>query len=80
MVTEGLNAEVGQVIAGIMFASFLTPDMALFIQCWNNPMPCLASFFDTMFGVKKLVNFIPAINFSTSAFEPSAGIEHNKLQ
>ena len=26
--TEGLNAEVGQVIAGYNFVSFLTPDMA----------------------------------------------------
>ena len=28
VVVEGSNAEVGQLIAGIKFASFLTPDMA----------------------------------------------------
>merc|ERR1719309_248466 len=36
-----------------------------------NPMPCLASLFDAMSGVKKLTNFLPAINYPTSAFEPS---------
>ena len=34
-------------------------------------MPCLASFFDAMSGVKKQPNFIPAINCPTSANEPS---------
>jgi len=34
-------------------------------------MPCLASFFDALSGVKKRSNFIPAITCQTSAFEPS---------
>jgi len=34
-------------------------------------MPCLASSFDAISSVKKLPNFVPAINCSTSAFEPS---------
>ena len=37
-------------------------------------MPCLASFFDAMSGVKKLPNFIPAINCPHSAFEPSTDL------
>ena len=41
------------------------------VQCYDNPMPCLASFFYAMSGVKKLLNFVPAINFPTSAYEPS---------
>jgi len=36
-----------------------------------NPMPCLASLFDAMSGVKKLPNFHAVINCPTSAFEPS---------
>jgi len=78
---EGSNAEVGQLIAGIIkFASFLTPYMASKNDetdiTSNKPssdwsMSCLASFFDAMSGVKKLSNFIPAINCPTSAFEPS---------
>merc|ERR1719369_350300 len=32
-------------------------------------MPCLASFFDAMSGVKNLVKFIPAINFTNLANE-----------
>jgi len=38
------------------------PDLASIIQCWDNPMPCLALFFDAMSGVKKLSNFMQAIN------------------
>ena len=34
-------------------------------------MPCLASFFDAMSGVKKLTNFIPVITYPTLANEPS---------
>jgi len=34
-------------------------------------MPCLASFFDAMSGVKKLPNSIASITRLTSAFEPS---------
>jgi len=34
-------------------------------------MPCLASFFDAMSGVKKLPDFNAAINCPHSAFEPS---------
>ena len=34
-------------------------------------MPCLASFFDAMSGVKKLAGFIPEINCPTSEFEPT---------
>jgi len=34
-------------------------------------MPCLASVFDAMSGVKKLPNFIPAITCPISAFEAS---------
>jgi len=34
-------------------------------------MPCLASFFDAMFGVKKLTNFNATINCPTKANEPS---------
>jgi len=34
-------------------------------------MPCLASFFDAMSGVKKLKNITPAITYPTSANEPS---------
>jgi len=41
------------------------------IPALNNPMPCLASFFDAMPGVKKLINFMHTINCPTSAFEPS---------
>merc|ERR1719309_683045 len=37
----------------------------------NDPMPCLASFFDAMSGVKKLTNFVPAITCPHSANEPS---------
>ena len=33
-------------------------------------MPCLASFFDAISGVKKLNTFTPAINCPTSANEP----------
>jgi len=40
-------------------------------------MPCLASFFDALFGVKKLANFVPAINYPTSAFEPSILTPHS---
>ena len=38
-------------------------------------MPCLASFFDAMSGVKKLVKFIPVINCPASAFEPSTELD-----
>ena len=34
-------------------------------------MPCLASFFDAVSGVKKLLNFLPVITCPTSAFEAS---------
>jgi len=75
---EGPNVEVGQVIAGTTFTSILTPDMASkMYQKWimaskmDNPMPCLASFFDAISGVKKLPNFVPVINCTTSANEPS---------
>ena len=34
-------------------------------------MPCMASFFDAMSGVKNLLNFIPAITCPISAFEAS---------
>ena len=34
-------------------------------------MPCLAQFFDTMSGVKKLTNIVPAINCPISANEAS---------
>jgi len=37
-------------------------------------MPCLASIFDAMSGVKKLPNLIPAINCPTSAFTPSIAL------
>jgi len=40
-------------------------------QCYDSPMPYLASFFDAMSGVKKLTNTIPGINRPHSAFEPS---------
>ena len=35
-------------------------------------MPCLASFFDAMSGVKKLTNFMHAITCPTSAHESSS--------
>jgi len=35
-------------------------------------MPCLASFFDAMSGVKKLTNFMHSITYQTSAYKPSA--------
>jgi len=34
-------------------------------------MLCLSTFFDAMFGVKKLTTFIPVITCPTSAYEPS---------
>ena len=34
-------------------------------------MPCVASFFDTIFGVKKLQNFKTAITYTGSACYPS---------
>jgi len=37
----------------------------------NKSMPCLASFFDAMSGVKNQSNFVPVINCSTSANKPS---------
>jgi len=43
-------------------------------------MPCLASFFDAMSGVKKLPNFVPAISYPTSAFEPSNMLEQYSMQ
>jgi len=49
------------------------PFIALINQCCDNPMPCLASFFDAMSGVKKLTNFSAAINCKSSADEPSNG-------
>jgi len=68
------------VIAGMKFTTFLTPDMAskndarhgigVFLAL-NKSMPCLASFFDAMSGVKKLPNFVPAINCTSSANELS---------
>jgi len=30
------------------------------VRNWDNPMPCLASFFETMSGVKKWPNYVPA--------------------
>jgi len=54
---EGGNAEVGQVMVGTKFGSFLTPDMA--------------SKNDAMFGFKRLADFIPVINCTTLAFPPS---------
>ena len=58
----GAYAEVGQLIASIKFVSFLTPDMASksnarhyrVILALINSMPYLASFSDTISGVKKM--------------------------
>ena len=47
------------------------PDMASIVHWWDNPMPCLASFFDAMSGVKKMLHFNPVITYPTSAFPPS---------
>jgi len=38
-------------------------------------MPCLASFFDAMSGVKKLPQYHAAINCPTSANEASVGLD-----
>jgi len=65
-----LYAEVWQLIAGTKFESFLTPDMASKTMpdiASSYPstvysMPCHTLFFDAMAGVKKLANFIPALN------------------
>jgi len=37
-------------------------------------MPCPASFFDAISGVKKLTNFMHSITYQTSAYKPSAVI------
>ena len=49
------------------------------IQSWDNSMPCLASFFEAMFGFKKLPHFLQSINCPTSAFEPSYIVTHESL-
>jgi len=48
------------------------PDMASDKSVlYDNPMPCLALFFNVIFGVKKLTNFIAAITCPTLANESS---------
>ena len=61
---EGSHAEVGQVIAGIKFRCFLTPDVAWKIdadKASSYPstdllMPCLASFLTPCLAPKSLEN------------------------
>jgi len=45
------------------------PDMASGCPTIEQSMPCQASFFDAMFGVKKPTNFYAAITGPTSANE-----------
>jgi len=40
-------------------------------------MPCLASFFDAMSGVKKLPSFVPAVTWPNSANEHSKIVEYS---
>ena len=47
------------------------PDMASIVHWWDNSMPCLASFFEDIFGFKKLAKFVLVIICPTSAFPPS---------
>jgi len=47
------------------------PDMASGSPSTDCSVPCLAPLFDAMSGVKKLPNFVPVINCTASAFEPS---------
>jgi len=70
---EGLNAEVEQLIASIKVVRFLKTmqDMASGYPSTEYPMPCLASFFDAMSGVKNLTNLYPAFNCKTLANEAS---------
>jgi len=68
-IVEGSNAEVGQLIAGTNFVKM--PDMASSNPSTGQSMPCLASFFDAISGVKKLSNFIPVSNCTISVFNPS---------
>jgi len=71
------------VIAALKFVSFMTPNMASKMkkrcQAWHRvvplmneqSMPCLASFFDAISGVKNLAKFQAVITDTTSAFEAS---------
>jgi len=68
-----LVSEVGQLIACILYKVsqlFWRQTWDRIFQCWNNPMPCLASIFDGMSGIKKLTTIVPAITCSTSSNEP----------
>jgi len=47
------------------------PGMASIGHQWDNPIPCLGSFFEAMYGFKKLTNVTPAITYPTSANEAS---------
>ena len=75
---EWLQANVVKVIAGINLMSVLTPDVvyktkpyvASGIPNSDKFMPCLTSFFDAMSNVKKQLNFIPTITYTTSACHP----------
>ena len=77
--TEGLQAEVGLLVWGKRFVSFLAPEMAsktmpgmtLGYTNTEYSMSCAASFFGAMSSVQKRANFILAINYTTSAYNPS---------
>jgi len=80
MTHAGLFAEVGPLITTGYSASFLRPDMASknyaehgigLSQYWIIRSHVWHRFFDAISGVKKLPNFLPAITYLTSAFEPS---------
>jgi len=77
---KGSNAEVGQIIAEDKLRQLFDARHGVKKQCQTRhrvilaliySMPCLASFFDAMSGVKKLTNLYPAINCTTSVNEPS---------
>jgi len=70
---EGSFAGVGQVIAGIKFVSFLTPDMASENDARQGIDYSVLGQPDGMSGVKKLANFHAVINCTTSVAYPDGG-------
>ena len=80
---EGLHAKVLYMIADIKSGSFLTPDMASLKRLhWislsrEQPIPCMASYFNVMSGVKNLSNLMPVINYQTLASNPKPFIYNN---
>ena len=66
-----------QLITTWKYISFFTPTwhqkkmphMASFVHWWYKPMPCLASLFEDVSGVKKLMYIHASITCPTSAFE-----------